>query len=447
VEEDRKVDENSEQPQLSTNVDFQVDNNGKVKQTIGNCVYAISQDHNLKGKIKYNLLTNKIDITDQTHWDREGEALTDNDVNNIRLYLEQSYGLTSEKGIPRAISIIAHQFSYHPIKDYLNNLKWDGIGRIENILPKYLGAEKTEYTVESMKLFMLGAISRIFNAGCKFDTMLCLVGGQGLGKSTLFRFMAIKDEWFSDDLKKLDDENVFRKLQGHWIIEFSEMLATANAKSIEEIKSFISRQKEIYKIPYETHPQDRPRQCIFCGTTNNMDFLPKDRTGNRRFIPVATETTKPEVHPLNDEKETRDYLIQAWAEAMVIYNSGKYSLSFPLHLSKQLKELQKEFMVEDAKAGIIQGWLDKCNEDFVCSIMIYREALGNVYGDAKTWELKEINDIMNNSITGWDKYSSKSQMKRFNKYGTQRAWQRNEEFVDNNFVDITQQMEIPFLIN
>ena len=77
-----------------------------------------------------------------------------------------------------------------------------------------------------------------------------------------------QDEWFSDDLRKLDDDNVYRKLQGHWIIEMSEMMATANAKSIEEIKSFLSRQKEVYKIPYETHPADRPRQCVFGGTSN-----------------------------------------------------------------------------------------------------------------------------------------------------------------------------------
>jgi predicted P-loop ATPase len=436
--------DNNGDSQLPADLEFQVDNNGKVKQTIGNCVLAISKDPNLSGKIKYNILTNKIDVLGQVHWDREGNTLTDNDVNNIRLYLEQMYCLTSEKGIPRAISIIAHQNSYHPIKDVLTSLKWDGVNRIENILPKYLGAEKSEYTTEAMKLFMFGAINRIFYPGCKFDTMLCLVGGQGLGKSTLFRFMAIKDEWFSDDLKKLDDENVYRKLQGHWIIEFSEMLATANAKSIEEIKSFISRQKEIYKIPYETHPQDRQRQCIFCGTTNNMDFLPKDRTGNRRFIPVLTEALKPEAHPLEDEKETRSYLVQSWAEAMEIFKSGKYSLSLPEHLTRHLKELQKEFMVEDAKAGIIQGWLDSTEYDFVCSFMIYREALGNTYGEPKSWELRDINDIMNNSVTGWEKYQSKSQMKRFSGYGSQRAWQRTAKSVDSDFVDINQQMEIPF---
>ena len=107
---------------------------------------------------------------------------------------------------------------------------------------------------------MLGAVERVYNPGCKFEYMLCLVGGQGAGKSTFFRFLAMKDEWFTDDIRKLDDENVYRKLQGHWIIEMSEMIATSSAKSIEEIKSFISRQKETYKVPYEIHAADRPRQ-------------------------------------------------------------------------------------------------------------------------------------------------------------------------------------------
>ena len=90
--------------------------------------------------------------------------------------------------------------------------------------------------------------------------MLCLVGGQGAGKSTFFRFQAIKDDWFSDDLRKLDDDSVFEKLQGYWIIEMSEMIATANAKSIEEIKSFLSRQKENYRIRYDKFASDRLRQ-------------------------------------------------------------------------------------------------------------------------------------------------------------------------------------------
>lgn len=210
----------------------------------------------------------------------------------------------------------------------------------------------------------------------------------------------MNDEWFTDDLKRMDDDNVYQKMQGHWIIEMSEMIATVNAKSIEDIKSFISRQKETYKIPYKTHSEDRPRHYIFVGTSNSMDFLPLDRTGNRRFAPVLTHPERVEKHILEDEKEAREYIRQAWAESMVLYQNVSHKLKLSKDTEEYLKEMQKEFMPEDAKVGIIQLWLDKRSEDYVCSIMIYKEAFNHEYDMPKDWELKEINNIMNHSIVG-----------------------------------------------
>ena len=103
----------------------------------------------------------------------------------------------------------------------LNSLVWDKKERIKDVLYHFLGADRNVYTYEAMKVLLLGAISRVFRPGTKFEYMLILVGGQGAGKSTFFRFLAMNDSWFTDDLKKLDDENVFRKMQGHLIIELS----------------------------------------------------------------------------------------------------------------------------------------------------------------------------------------------------------------------------------
>ena len=141
-----------------------------------------------------------------------GNSPNDTDLNYLMLYLEDKYGLTSEKKIEKAISIVADCNKYHPIRDYLNSLKWDGTERIRYALTRYLGAEDSEYTYECLRLFMLGAIRRVFKPGCKFEVMLCLVGGQGAGKSTFFRLLAVRDEWFSDDLKRIDDDNVYRKM-------------------------------------------------------------------------------------------------------------------------------------------------------------------------------------------------------------------------------------------
>ena len=293
--------------------------NGEIQRTIQNCITILQNDHVLADAIRLNLLSERIDIVKPVGWPRSGKTLSDTDMKYILRRMEK-YGISSEKKIESAIRIVANENRYHPIRDYLNGLKWDGTERIPHVLHHFLGAAEDEYTCEAMKIFLLGAIKRVFQPGCKFETMLCLVGGQGAGKSSFFRLLAVKDEWFSDDLRRLDDDNVYRKLQGHWIIEMSEMIATANAKSIEEIKSFLSKQKETYKVPYETHPADRLRQCVFAGTTNRQDFLPRDRTGNRRFIPIPVDAELAEVHILDNEEDSRAYIDQLWAEAMTIYN-------------------------------------------------------------------------------------------------------------------------------
>ena len=423
---------------------------GGVRNSIKNCLTVFQHDPLLSGAIAYNLLTDRTDVVKPIGYDRSPSAsMTDTDMKYIRLYLEENYDLTSEKKIMDAADLAAHQNSYHPIRDFLNSLTWDGTERIRYCLHHFLGAEADEYTFQALRLFLLGAIHRAFRPGCKFEVMLCLVGGQGAGKSTFFRLLAGKDEWFSDDLRKLDDENVYRKLQGHWIIEMSEMIATANAKSIEEIKSFLSRQKEVYKIPYETHPADRLRQCVFGGTSNAMDFLPLDRSGNRRFLPVQVCPEQAEVHILEDEAASRAYLQQVWAEAMTIYRTGDWKLTFSPEMVRYLKAHQKDFMPEDTKAGMIQAFLDSYAGDTVCSKQLYKEALNHIFDEPKQWEIREINEIMNQCVTGWTYFSNP---RSFAGYGRQKGWERERAAtgsgnsaakIPDGFVEITEQIEMP----
>ena len=423
---------------------------GGVRNSIRNCLTVFQNDPLLSGAIAKNLLTERIDIIKPIGYHRTGTAITDTDMNYLLLYLEETYGLTSEKKIAAAIGIVANENGYHPIRDYLNGLSWDGTERIRTCLHHFLGADSDQYTYEALRLFLLGAIHRAFHPGCKFEVMLCLVGGQGAGKSTFFRLLAVKDEWFSDDLRKLDDDNVYRKLQGHWIIEMSEMIATANAKSIEEIKSFLSRQKEVYKIPYETHPEDRLRQCVFGGTSNALDFLPLDRSGNRRFLPVMVYPEQAEVHILDDEAASRAYMEQLWAEAMTIYRGGDFKLSFSTEMVRYLKEHQRDFMPEDTKAGMIQAYLDRYTGSMVCSKQLFREALNHPFDEPKQWEIREVNDIMNHCVTGWHYFSNP---RMFPEYGRQKGWERETPATDTSngaekipegFVEVTEQMELPF---
>lgn len=435
--------------EMSTVEDIRADlarnDKGNTCQTINNCMLVFQRDPVLKGAIRKNELFGKIDIVGNLGWQRTSSSLTDTDVYQIHWYLEKNYGLKNDRNINKAMNIVASENKYHPIRECLEKLKWDGQPRIDNLLPRYLGADHDDYTKEIMRLLMLAAIRRVYEPGCKFEIMVCLVGGQGAGKSTFFRFLAINDEWFSDDLKRMDDDNVYRKMQGHWIIEMSEMIATANAKSIEEIKSFLSRQKETYKIPYETHPADRKRQCVFGGSSNTLDFLPLDRTGNRRFVPVMVYPERAEVHILADEQASREYINQMWAEAMEIYRSGNFRLRFSPAMNAYLKAHQKDFMPEDTKAGQILDYLERYSGSIVCSKQLYKEALGHDYDEPKQWELREINDIMNNAVTGWRAFSNPRYFPE--PYRRQKGWERirNDNEPDNSmdgFQEIpTEEME------
>lgn len=234
----------------------------------------------------------------------------------------------------------------------------------------------------------------------------------------------------------------------------SEMIATASAKSIEDIKTFISRAKETYKIPYETHPADRLRQCMFGGSSNSMDFLPLDRSGNRRFFPIIVYSELAEVYILENEAESKDYISQLWEEAMTIYRSGSVRFTLSKEMNRELRELQKQFMTEDTKAGLIQAFLDNFSGTQVCSKQVYAEALNHPFDEPKQWEIREINEIMNNSVEGWTAFSNP---RIFGKYGRQRGWERtvsgNELLatgsnLPDGFVEVTEegarQMELPF---
>ena len=275
-----------------------------------------------------------------------------------------------------------------------------------------MGAEASDFVYEVVKHFLMEALSRIYRPGCKADEMLCLVGQQGAGKSTFFRFLALNDDWFSDDLKQLNDSKIYEHLRGHWIMEMSEMIAAISAKSNEEIKSFLTRQKDTYRNPYDKYEEDRKRQCIFAGSTNTRQFIPFDRTGARHKNSL---------------------------------------LKFSKEMEQEISEYRKQFTQEDTMAGMIQGWLDAYKGTHVCSVQIWKEAFDHFDREPKKFETNEICSIMDTQITGW----KRAGVHRFSKegYGRQRSWIRegSEEEGGNEpdkdrLTKLTkaEQLELPF---
>ena len=428
---------------------------GTVKGTMQNYMIVLKEDPLLKRSLRYNLLNQRIDIVKILWWNDEICPMTDAGRDFFYLYFEKYYDLGNEKNMDKALRTVAASNQYHPICEYLNKLEWDGTECIRYVLKRYMGADDSDMVYECLKHFMMEALLRIFKPGYKADEMLCLVGTQGAGKSTFFRFLAIKDEWFSDDLRNLNDNKIYEKLRGHWIMEMSEMIAAISAKNNEEIKSFLSRQKDTFRNAYGKFEEDRPRQCLFAGTTNTRQFLPFDRTGARRFLPIEVDASKMEKHILDDEKESRAYFDQLWAEAMVIYNSCEDKgslLKFSKEMEMQINEYRKQFMQEDTMAGQVQGWLDGYSGTYVCSRQIWKDAFNHYDGEPKKYETNEICQIMDTQIIGW----KRGGYHRFSKegYGTQRCWIRegkeetetvNEPDKDG-FIKLTEgeQMELPF---
>lgn len=411
------------------------------KNSLVGIKFVLDHDPTLKGKIRRNEMTGQTDIVGEVPWKRRGIHMTDTDMHNLALYLEENYEF-SDTVLEKVVDIVANNNSFHPVRDKLESLTWDGTPRIANALHHFLGAEVNHYTSEIMKMHMLAAIKRVYQPGCKYDIMLCLVGGQGVGKSTFFRYLAMNDEWFTDDIKSLDDKKVYEYIHAHWIIEMSEMHGITNGRSLEVTKSFLTRQKDVYRIPYEKRAEDRYRQCVFCGTSNDMSFLPYDRTGNRRFAPVEVCIANAETLIYANEQESRNYFEQMWAEAMEIFHTGEYSLTFSDEMVEYVKTLQMNFMPEDSQVGMIQQFLDNYEEDVVCTAIIYQQVMGGV-GIPQRNKSKEIAEILNNDIVGWSKMNCNH---RFGKeLGTQRAWKRDEPIKDEDgFLPVPEQMDLPF---
>ena len=412
-------------PKLSMKLDSDGEPTDKPAQTIANCEEVIRYDAVLYGRIRYDELESAPLVYGNLPWkNHKGwRAWTNSDDNNLWSYMEDHYGLNNQNKIVAALDNVARRRPINRVKDMLMmaHEQWDGNKHIENLLPRYVGAEKTEYNTEALKIFMLGAIKRIYQPGCKFDYMLILVGKQGSYKSSFLRFLSVNDKWFSDNFNTLDGDKAFEKLRGMWIVEMSELQATKRAKDVESIKAFITSRVDNYRAPYDRRTERHDRMCVLAGTSNPVDFL-TDRTGNRRFLPITCSITEPE-NPFDDEIGTKTEFLQAWGEAMDVYlrAGGKVKLVLPKNLEQQAMDAQTGYTEDDPDIGIIQEWLDSGDHNGrVCVRMIWDKAFKYLYTPIPKQEINRIHEIMKNQITGW-RYVGK---KKCGTYGTQRCYER-----------------------
>lgn len=422
---------------------------GKLLCNIANIILILENDPALAGHIVHDLFTGMDSAKDGLPWNKNANQWTDTDDANLRVWLEKHYDITGKEKIADALTAVLTRHSYHPIRDYLNGLTWDGVPRLDRIIIDYMGAEDSELNRAMSRKHFVAAVARVFNPGCKYDYCLIMSGAEGIGKSTLLRVMG--GRWFNDSITTLEGKEGMEQLRRAWVVELGE-LSSIKRSDVEQVKAHLSKQVDIYRAAYARRVLEHPRQCVFCGTTNEALFLKGD-TGNRRFwvIPVVAELRK-----YKDWSEAiRRDRDQLWAEAVHYYKLGE-----PLYLSEELeaqaKQRQQDF--NDDNDDPIVAMLDKylntllpvnwdtmdiqarrsylrdpdplqaegtVKRDKVCAAEFICEQLGKDMADKDYKYLCRRVSKMIGDRPEWERVSSTKHAAKL--YGTQRGFRRVEQ--------------------
>lgn len=430
----------------SLDCNYDEDGNVKsVKQLVHNFEIVMDKDSRFAGKIRLNEFAQQPYLYGSVPWENENNcrAWSSHDDSALFSLIQADYGLKSRQDFADALKNVSMRNKFHPVRELLDSLTWDGKEHIRSLLPEYLGAEDSDYTYQVMRLWMLGAVSRVYKPGSKFDYTMILQGSQGIGKSTFLKQLAMDDSWFNDSLDSLDSDKAVQSLTGSWIIELAELKSLARtAGGVESVKRFLTATQDKYRIPYERRADTFYRQCVFAGTTNKDDFL-QDETGNRRFLIVQTGVKKPSKSLF--VPEIMDTIKLAWAEAVYIWKNEKPQLILPEAYMQEAKELQEANMADDGKRGIIQEYLEGKTE--VCARQIWFEALKETI-PPRNWQASEINNIVA-KVPGWERLKTP---RKFEGYGQQRGFRKvtiqttegKAEFPEFVVVSEQEQMELPF---
>lgn len=399
------------------------DKKGNLLPTRRNITQILTNDPRLKGIGGVNYFTKKHIKSDRLPWDSKqsvNQRWSDTDDAGLRDYLEKHYHLDKPQKTADALALVAETNGFHPVREYLDGLSWDGTERAETLLIDYLGAKDSDYTRAVTRKTLIAMVKRIYEPGCKFDNVLVLLGEQGIGKSTLFNKLT-GEEWYNGAFATFAGKEAIEGLQGKWVVELSEMCANKKSDN-ETIKSFISLAQDDFRPAYGKHVETRPRQNIFIGTTNDADYL-KDDTGNRRFWTVECFADKRTKDIWTDLTEAEAG--QILAEAKELYLKGE-----PVYLSRELeqvaREIQENYKFVSEEEGLIKAYLDMkippnfhnlsaherqmidtepapdwIPRDYVCLRELWTEALGLSKQSFKLADQRRLGKIVRK--LGWEK--------------------------------------------
>lgn len=391
---------------------------GIPQKTVDNVLIVLKNDPRLKNKIAYDEFSSQVLVTGELPWNEKTQCRRwcDTDDAGLRHYIEKTYTITGKDRIFDACTLAAKEHTINDVKDWLNSTKWDGVNRLDTLFIDYLGAGDSAYTRAVTRKSFAAAVARIMNPGCKYDCMPVIGGPQGIGKSTLLRIMG--GAWYSDSLTTFEGKEAAEMLRGVWINELGE-LSGMNKSEIGAVKQFLSKTEDIYREPFGRRTASYPRQCVFFGTTNDTEYL-RDRTGNRRFLPIDCMKQRPTKSVFTQLEQERD---QLWAEAVVYWRLGEKLFLEGKAAEHALKE-QEAHKEINSKEGVIAEFVRRkipddwqkrnlsqrkmfwANEfgqkrdglvhrDKICALEVWCECLGGDIKYMKKADAREINDILN----------------------------------------------------
>lgn len=425
---------------------LEVDGHGNNLSTISNVVKILENDPRLKGRFAFDDFAKREVTLKPFPWRKVSHLtryVTDKDLANLRGYLEECYKISAAAKVEDAIAIIMTKQTFHPVREYLDGLEWDGEERLGRLMIDYMGAADDAYTKTVTVKTFAAAVARIYQPGIKFDHVLVMIGEQGLKKSMLVDKLG--GQWFSDSFTTVMGKEAFEQLQGVWLVEIAELSALKSAE-VEAIKHFISKREDRYRVAYGKRTENFPRQCVFFATTNKRRFL-RDPTGNRRFWPIEVHITPPvkSVSAL-----TAPDIGQLWAEAVALYKAGEV-LYLSDEMEAEARKRQTEHTEEDERFGMVEKYLEvllpedwdekslyerraylqgddlqaegKTRRQRVCAAEIYCELFGGQHRDMTAHNTRHIHDIMR-KMEGWGE--PKGGKLRFTLYGQQKAYVRTE---------------------
>jgi putative DNA primase/helicase len=260
----------------------------------------------------YDQMRQRIAITRSTPLNESPRNWQDDDGVSLAVWCQREGLQVSPNGVGNVVDMVARRRPFHPVRDWLSGLSWDGTPRVDGWLMTYFGVAPSSYAAAVGRWWMISAVARAFEPGCQADHLLLLEGPQGIGKSTAMQLL-VGSQWFADDLPDLANKDSSLAVLDAWVVELAELDAMRRAETTA-LKGFISRKTESFRPPYGKSMIRAARSCVFVGTTNETSYL-KDSSGNRRFWPVRCGAIG------------RDALVadreQLWAEAVVLYRAGE----------------------------------------------------------------------------------------------------------------------------